>query len=619
MAKVYPRDSLSDPHVSDLQAAFDQLKIAVDLMPMGVSYADLRSGRILYGNQRFHDLIGGDPGPMTVPAWLERFVSGDANIRRLKQMWSPERAAGLDVPVEVTPADIMLRCLDGTMKPVAMTGIMIPATGQMLATFIDLSERVATQRALANSQLRLFSALSASRRGLYEVELRTHTLTMVVELNSIPNLLTDTNSIPLRRFWTRLHPEDRQAAVTVYRGHVAGTIDEYRLEYRVRLTTGDWLWVESAGAVIERDDAGMPVRVIGTYCDINDRKLAERQLETSNAELTRSLRQLQRYELEGRLLRVFGQSLLAASKSEDVYAAVNEVSAELFAAYPGYIAVIQESGTLAMLNRWGGITCSGASTLADCQALARGVPLQAASCPSCLLDGAGETLCVPVRMQQSKGIWHLTGLPSPEDSDRASALITTMHHMIEMALSSIKLREGLQEQALHDPLTGLYNRRYLNETINRDLADVERTGQPLAVALLDLDHFKHFNDTYGHAVGDLVLSRVAQVLQASCRQSDMVCRFGGEEFMLVMPGTTQADALAKLDDLRRRIGSIHETVNELVIDFPTISAGLAMAPLNGRTLEQLAHCADAALYEAKHRGRDRALAYEPAMEAALTS
>ena len=206
MAPVYSRHSRPLVADSDAHAELEHLRIAIDLMPMGVSYADLRTGRILYCNQRLMEIVGGDPGSTTVAEWIERSAISHADIGPLKQIWSPDHAGSLTAPVEVAPADVTLRCLDGSVKPVSIAGIKIPAAGYMLATFIDLSERVATQRALATSQLRLFSALSASRRGLYEVDLRTHTLTMVAELNSIPNLLANTSSIPLRRFWTRLHP-----------------------------------------------------------------------------------------------------------------------------------------------------------------------------------------------------------------------------------------------------------------------------------------------------------------------------------------------------------------------------------------------------------------------------
>ena len=169
-----------------------------------------------------------------------------------------------------------------------------------------------------------------------------------------------------------------------------------------------------------------------------------------------------------------------------------------------------------------------------------------------------------------------------------------------------KLHARLVEQALRDPLTGLHNRRFLFEVGPGRLEHARRQGTPLAVALLDLDHFKLLNDTYGHQAGDTVLQRFARLLMQTVRRSDVVCRHGGEEFVMLMPGLDGADAHAVLE---RMLEDFQRTSGDLCgrrrLPSCTFSAGIAVFPAHGSTLEQLLLRADRALYRAKQQGRSR--------------
>ncbi len=183
----------------------------------------------------------------------------------------------------------------------------------------------------------------------------------------------------------------------------------------------------------------------------------------------------------------------------------------------------------------------------------------------------------------------------------------------------LELQAMLREQAIRDPLTGLYNRRYLDETLPREVARARRAGAPIGVLLADLDHFKRINDTYGHAAGDAALQAVAVVLRSCIRAEDIACRYGGEEFLLVLPG-------AELPMLLVRATLIRERIRDLVIPLPagtihnlTLSVGVAALPANGDSMPQVLAAVDAALYRAKRQGRDRvelaeARAPAPSME-----
>lgn len=166
------------------------------------------------------------------------------------------------------------------------------------------------------------------------------------------------------------------------------------------------------------------------------------------------------------------------------------------------------------------------------------------------------------------------------------------------------LQVKLKEEAIRDPLTGLYNRRFLQETLKRELAHTVRGNLPLSIAMLDLDHFKIINDTYGHSVGDIFLVSLANLLLHKTRSSDVCCRYGGEEFVIVMPAATLGEATTRIDQLRLEFSKIKiETGDEKTSI--TLSGGVAGYPVHGNSNQALLDAADRALYEAKNTGRNR--------------
>ena len=162
----------------------------------------------------------------------------------------------------------------------------------------------------------------------------------------------------------------------------------------------------------------------------------------------------------------------------------------------------------------------------------------------------------------------------------------------------------LAEQAIRDPMTGLYNRRFLREFLARELMRAKRAGIGLAVIMMDLDHFKRVNDSFGHDAGDLVLTEVAAMLKKSIRGSDMVCRFGGEEFVLVLTDATCASALRRCEEIRAAISRLAPDYRGNQLGSPTASFGVALFPDHAADADGLINASDAALYGAKYAGRN---------------
>jgi diguanylate cyclase (GGDEF)-like protein len=185
---------------------------------------------------------------------------------------------------------------------------------------------------------------------------------------------------------------------------------------------------------------------------------------------------------------------------------------------------------------------------------------------------------------------------------------------IEAQLATIEeLRAELQEQAIRDSLTGLFNRRYLDEMLARELARADREGYPVSVALLDADHFKDLNDTYGHATGDRMLAAIGELLGFGVRGGDVACRYGGEEFLVILPNAGQADAVGRAEEWRTgcaalRVDADDSTGRTVGV---TVSIGVATAPQDGTEPAAVLAAADRALYAAKGAGRDRVVTAQP--------
>jgi diguanylate cyclase (GGDEF)-like protein/PAS domain S-box-containing protein len=191
------------------------------------------------------------------------------------------------------------------------------------------------------------------------------------------------------------------------------------------------------------------------------------------------------------------------------------------------------------------------------------------------------------------------------ENDLRHAMDRLQSQLIEIGLLQSKLRE----QAIRDALTNLFNRRYLDETLERELARAAREGYPLCILMMDIDHFKDVNDTYGHEAGDTVLKELSNMVTKQSRQGDFVCRYGGEEFVLVMPNIGIRIAKERANSLLRSISSLFVPFGRVNLNI-TVSMGISWFPEHGETKDDLIRTADKALYAAKNKGRNQAVVYQ---------
>ncbi len=379
---------------------------------------------------------------------------------------------------------------------------------------------------------------------------------------------------------------------------------------------------------------GTFLRSLGVIADITEsRKMEETRRETQKI-LVRTVAELETRNLETNLLVEMSDAFQIAPKEAEVLSVALNFARRLFPGDAGSIylkrkddAVMEISGT------WGDVPPAVPEfSPNDCWALRKGDlhvvddPAADLLCPH-VTEAAREAypyMCVPLASQDiSLGVLHVTSRGSypndPTDKEgkvRARKarrhLILSFSQRVSMALVNIRLRDSLKEQTVRDPLTGLYNRRYLDDMLGRAVADAEKKEAPLAVMMLDLDHFKLFNDRYGHDAGDAVLQSVARMLQSSVRPGDTVCRYGGEEFTIILPGAGQVVAMERAELFLTRIRRIEIRHGGNRIGNITLSVGVAVYPEGGLTDSDLLLASDAALLDAKQGGRDRMVVWKPA-------
>lgn len=325
------------------------------------------------------------------------------------------------------------------------------------------------------------------------------------------------------------------------------------------------------------------------------------------------------------LLGEMGEQLRACQSTAKAYGIIASSAERLFPEEPGALYVFDATHeTLKTGASWGGVEAlppESGFAARECWALRKGtihVVTDPNGAPSCRHLGDSPTacyLCVPMTAHdETLGVLHLRRCERPGATEERSMgdVITSKRHLaltfaehVAMALVNMRLQESLRDQAIRDPLSGLFNRRYMEESLERELSRAARAETPVAVIMLDIDYFKHFNDRFGHAAGDAAIVALAALLRFRVRNEDVPCRYGGEEFVLVLPGVVAGDACQRAEELREAVQGLPLQYDSRSLPAMTVSLGVAVSTECGSTSENLLKAADDALYRAKAEGRNR--------------
>ncbi len=352
--------------------------------------------------------------------------------------------------------------------------------------------------------------------------------------------------------------------------------------------------------------------------EIAARRKADAAMRRNNLALAATVRRLESFHRAGEVLSRMAELLQSCTQRVEAYAIVRETGAQLFPDSSGSLFIYRESrDVLEHVSTWGGERTSG-STLApdECWALRLGsphfVPREGTIRCRHAHEEAESYVCLPVHGQgQVLGLLHVGLEVSPRSMRPAQDVeqrLRAMTDRVGPALANLKLRDALREMALRDGLTGLYNRRYLEDALSRELHRAERGGKPVSVVMIDIDHFKRFNDKFGHDAGDFVLSAIGRTISKSIRPSDIACRYGGEELAVVLSEANLDCARERAEQLRLAIRDTNLTHLGQTLPAPTASFGVAVYPTHGTEPADLLKAADQALYRAKQEGRDRVCA-----------
>jgi diguanylate cyclase (GGDEF)-like protein len=430
-------------------------------------------------------------------------------------------------------------------------------------------------------------------------------------INSLTRMITD----DVR------HPSQDGKAIASTMSEVKNLLDEARqLLEKISSEERRLLAIRTIEAEDRQKDLTLTLMIMGLsilavliftfiklFLEVSARKRNELSLIETKAENELTVHNLS-------LMGELSSLLQACSKTEESLEVINRYAQRMLNADSGVLYLFRDSRNLLEQSaRWGEEPKSKPTFEPDdCWALRRGeihlLDQDEHNMPCTHLheDGVMSSLCVPIVAQGTVlGILHF------EHHQRFSSLDTSIAHnlasQIALALASLKLRETLRNLSVRDPLTSLFNRRYMEESLHREIAAAERKGYQLGLVMMDVDHFKRFNDTFGHDAGDVLLREVANILKLNSRVSDIACRFGGEEFVIIYPETSPEFVMQRAELLRQAIAAMQLKHFGRSLGEVTASFGVASYPEHGTTIQELLKAADEALYRAKGEGRNRCL------------
>jgi len=361
--------------------------------------------------------------------------------------------------------------------------------------------------------------------------------------------------------------------------------------------------------------------------EIAHRQAAQAQLTVANGRVHVLLEDARRQTQEITQVSELASLLQACGSRTEVFRILPERLRQLFPRSSGSISMLSASrNRVESVAEWGPNPPGDQIFSPDqCWALRRGCTHAHGEEPSTLrcshLAGEGASVCIPLIANGDTigtvAIQDSVDLTDAKDSGANSKDFTWRRHLaaaiaehVAVSVANLGLREALRVQAVRDPLTGLYNRRYMEEFLDRELHRALRKRRPVAVMMLDLDHFKRYNDTYGHAAGDRALAAVGETLLRSMRAEDVACRYGGEEFAIILSECTLHQATVRADEIRQRIKD-HRFDNEEARGPLSVSVGVAAFDETTDRVDLLLKFADEALYQAKRAGRDCVVPAKP--------
>ncbi|MFZ5995872.1 MAG: diguanylate cyclase [Nitrospirota bacterium] len=560
--------------------------------------------------------------------------------RKSHPIWHHTRADGTPYPEEEckiykTIRDGVARHVDdevfwkkdGTSFPVEYTVTPIyrnDTIDGVVVVFRDVTERRRAEEQIKRLTRKYEMILNSAGEGIYGVALND--AVVFVNTAAASMLGYSVEEVIGKRShstWhhTRLdgstYPEEECA---IYKTFREGTVNRISNEVFWR-KDGTSFPVEYTTTPVFEDS-----RIVGaviTFRDITERKHAEEAAHEAARNLSNYVGELEQRNREIALLAEMNSLLQACLNADEVSQIIDRTIKQIFPDESGIVYLFNsQQGVLESIAIWGDFKATEhVLSPRECWALRLGRTYLSGTgraemvCPHIVPQPDTAYLCVPmIALSETLGLLYLqfngrlTSYREEAQERRIRGkqrLAEAVAESIALSLANFKLRETLYTQSIHDPLTGLFNRRYMDELLGKELHRMLRKGLPLSLIMLDIDHFKIFNDTFGHEAGDMLLRELGGFFRHQVRAEDFACRYGGEEFVLILPETPLEIARQRAEQLRRNIKDLTIHHRGQTLGPVTLSLGVAVFPLHGDNGEALLRAADAALYRAKAEGRDK--------------
>jgi len=602
LAPPAPHPWLGDQMEWFLSSDYHFIRSITDLLPSIVFIFDLAERRVVYADRSLASLLGYDADELRV-----------SDIDSLPRLLHPDDLANLESGLEelraMTDEQIVehtfrLRHRDGSWRWMRSRGRAFrrDAEGrvrQVLGQIEDVTAQHLYEEQLqyqANLLANVADAVIATDRA-FRIQSWNAAAERIYGWTAGEVLGRRVDEVLVTRY---IH-DSQEAALDVLfsEGRWSGEVEQRRRD-------GSYAPTQSSVTLL-RNGTEQVIGMVAINRDISERRHAERLLQAVNARLEQAIIEARRHTAEAMQINQMHDLLQVCQNRAEAAEVIGQRLAALFPDHGGYLAVrVPGANDLEVICQWGEQhPAAPVFPIEDCWALRRGQihvlagPEGGLRCRHLGAAPAAYRYCLPLAVRSEiYGVLHIAG-----EAQLRSELLISVGDTIKLALANIDLREALREQAILDPLTGLFNRRYLEATLPREVYRARREGEPLCVAMLDIDYFKSFNDRYGHEAGDTLLREVGWILREHMRKSDIACRYGGEEFVLVLPGSA-------IEDTVRRLEQIRGLVHALQIDFhgrrlEPVSVSVGVAAYGGAGgFEELLRAADEALYAAKRAGRN---------------
>lgn len=562
----------------------------LDCSPIPLGLVD-RDGRILFMNRATSEVATQPAAELIGSDFFGYFIERDAARELFRQVL--EDGQGRTATFEVRLGDGTTRTMEFSFGRVDDEHL----PGAMFSIARDVSDVIAAERQARTAEHYARSLIEASLDPLVTIDVEGK----ITDVNQAATQATGFSRSDLigSDFSTYFTEPDR-ARAGYERVFSQGSVTDFPLVLR----TSEGGTVEVLyNASLYYDEQGRVAGVFAAARDVTLLHRSQRALEATNRDMT-----------------LLGHMTSLLQSCENLAEAFEVITPTLEQLFPDASGTFYLSGGVGeILERraaWGdehALGAAGQIEASDCWALRRGhtheVGIGRSVNPRCrhAADDEGPALCIPlVAHGTALGIVHLhaDGAVDTAQFDHWRNRAATFADSMSLSLANLRLRESLHSMSMRDTLTGLYNRRFMHEALERELRRMERGGQPLVIAMLDLDHFKTINDDHGHEAGDIVLRELARLMEGFRQGSDIACRYGGEEFIIILPEIDTDIAHRRLERFRETVSELSVRVDDQTVVQVTVSIGIAAFPTAGHNSEELIRAADTALYRAKAAGRN---------------